>query len=100
MKTKHTFAIIIAVIFIAVMYFYHDTMTFLEIAGAFAANSLLITTVWQWFRAEEKAARNKFLEKRDADNQIRINNLREQNDSLFAKHYNPTNKPKASDEEL
>lgn len=99
MKPKKNFTIIIAVIFIAVIYFYHDTMSFLEIVGAFVANSLLITTVWQWFRAEEKETRAKYLETENQKGKTRIKNLQDQNDALFEKAYGGE-KPKASDEEL
>lgn len=87
MKTKQIFAIIIAVIFIIAMILFHDTMSLVEIIAAFLGSSTTIGWIWQWFRAEEKETKVRSLEYENWKAHTRIENLREQNDKLFAKAY-------------
>ena len=50
---KQTFAIIIAVIFIAAMFIYKDSMTLLEVMLAFVGMGSTIGFVWKWLTVEE-----------------------------------------------
>ena len=54
MKTKITFISIIAVIVIAVLYFYHDTMSLSEIVSALVGASASIVAVYQWLVKRDK----------------------------------------------
>ena len=50
---KQTFAIIIAVIFIAAMFIYKDSMTLSEVILAFVGTGSTIGFVWKWLTVEE-----------------------------------------------
>ena len=50
---KQTFAIIIAVIFIAAMFIYKDSMTLSEVILAFVGMGSTIGFVWKWLTVEE-----------------------------------------------
>ena len=51
---KQTFAIIIAVIFIAAMFIYKDSMTLSEVILAFVGTGSTIGFVWKWISEKEE----------------------------------------------
>lgn len=56
---KQTFAIIIAVIFIAAMFIYKDSMTLSEVILAFVGMGSTIGFVWKWISEKEEKEENK-----------------------------------------
>jgi len=56
--TKMTFAIIIAAILIAAMYFYRDTMELPELFSYFIGAGGSITAIYAWLTKNEKEAEN------------------------------------------
>lgn len=54
MNTKIIFISIIAIIVIAILYFYHDTMTLSEIVSALVGASASIVAVYQWLVKRDK----------------------------------------------
>lgn len=66
MNTKMVFSVIIAVIFIAAMIVYRETMTFLGIAGAFIGMGGSIRIVWDWFNTKQLEKENKALRNTNA----------------------------------
>lgn len=48
MNSKQFYVIIVAVIFIVALIFYHDQMTIFELIGSFVSSGAILLNIYQW----------------------------------------------------